>query len=58
MRRDPLTKKSQVAEVLKAGGRIVPGARDGLLRLLDRTGQDVPAWQTALRAAQGTGSKA
>lgn len=58
MRRDPLTKKAQVAEVLKAGGRIVPGARDGLLRLLDRTGQEVPAWQTALRAVQDTGSKA
>lgn len=58
MRRDPLTKKAQVAYVLKAGGRIVPGARDGLLRLLDRTGQEVPAWQTALRAAQDTRSKA
>lgn len=58
MRRDPLTKKSQVAEVLKASGRIVPGARAGLLRLLDHAGQEVPAWQTALRAAQGARSKA
>ncbi|HIE5880419.1 TPA: hypothetical protein ACXN3U_000774 [Stenotrophomonas maltophilia] len=58
MRRDPLTKKSQVAEVLKAGGRIVPGARDGLLRLLDQSGLEIPAWQTALRAAQGARSKA
>ncbi|HEL3749969.1 hypothetical protein JY409_03270 [Stenotrophomonas maltophilia] len=58
MRRDPLTKKAQVADVLKAGGRIVPGARDGLLRLLDQAGQEVPAWQTALRAAQDTRSKA
>ncbi len=58
MRRDPLTKKSQVAAVLKDGGRVVPGAREGLLRLLDQAGQEVPAWQTALRAAQGARSKA
>lgn len=58
MRRDPLTKKAQVADVLKAGGRIVPGARPGLLQLLDHAGQDVPAWQTALRAAQTARSKA
>ncbi|CAH0062849.1 conserved protein of unknown function [Stenotrophomonas maltophilia] len=58
MRRDPLTKKSQVAEVLKAGGRIVPGARDGLLRLLDQSGLEIQAWQTALRSAQGARSKA
>ncbi|HHA2680175.1 hypothetical protein [Stenotrophomonas maltophilia] len=58
MRRDPLTKKSQVAEVLKAGGRIVPGTRPGLLQLRDHAGQDVPAWQTALSAAQGVRSKA
>ncbi|MBH1655068.1 hypothetical protein I5V54_04545 [Stenotrophomonas maltophilia] len=57
MRRDPLTKKSQVAVVLKAGGRIVLGARPGLLQLLDHAGQGVPAWQTALRAAQGARSK-
>ncbi len=56
MRRDPLTKKNQVAEVLKAGGRIVPGARSGLLRLLNNAGLEVPAWQTALRAAQGSRS--
>ncbi|HHA2767550.1 hypothetical protein I5U30_03565 [Stenotrophomonas maltophilia] len=54
----PFTKKAQVAEVLRAGGRIVPGARDGLLRLLDQSGQEIPAWQTALRAAQDTRSKA
>lgn len=58
MRRDPLTKKSQVAAVLRDGGRIVPGARDGLLRLLGHAGQEVPAWQTALRASQGARSKA
>ncbi|WP_164255595.1 hypothetical protein [Stenotrophomonas maltophilia] len=58
IRRNPLTKKSQVAAVLKDGGRIVPGAREGLRRLLDHAGQEVPAWQTALRAAQGARSKA
>ncbi|HGM5881385.1 TPA: hypothetical protein ACKP5P_001474 [Stenotrophomonas maltophilia] len=58
MRRDPLTKKSQVAAVLKDGGRIVPGARDGLLRLVDQSGLEIPAWQTALRTAQGARSKA
>ncbi|MBH1710247.1 hypothetical protein I5U96_00520 [Stenotrophomonas maltophilia] len=58
MRRDPLTKKSQIATVLTDGGRIVPGAREGLLRLLDHAGQEVPAWQTALRAALGARSKA
>lgn len=58
MRRDPLTKKAQVADVLKDGGRIVPGTRGELLRLLDHAGQEIPAWQTALRAAQGARSKA
>lgn len=58
MRRDPLTKKSQVAAVLKDGGSIVPGARDGLLRLVDQSGLEIPAWQTALRSAQGARSKA
>ncbi|HEL3250948.1 TPA: hypothetical protein UMZ03_001383 [Stenotrophomonas maltophilia] len=57
-RTPPLTKKAQVAEILRAGGRIVPGARDGLLRLLDQFGREIPAWQTALRAAQGARSKA
>ncbi|HFL2038683.1 TPA: hypothetical protein ACG4N3_000539 [Stenotrophomonas maltophilia] len=51
-RQDPLTKKSQVLLVLKAGGRIVTGHRPGLLQLLDAEGSPVPAWQTALKAAQ------
>lgn len=57
-RKPPLTRKSQVAAVLREGGHIVPGARDGLLRLPDQSGEDVPGWQTALRAAQGARSKA
>ncbi|KRG42126.1 hypothetical protein ARC63_11895 [Stenotrophomonas geniculata ATCC 19374 = JCM 13324] len=57
-RRAPLTKKSQIADVLTAGGRIVAGSRAGLLRLLDQSGLEVPAWQIALRAAQAARSKA
>ncbi|OWQ68529.1 hypothetical protein CEE58_01315 [Stenotrophomonas maltophilia] len=51
-REDPLTKKSQVLLVLMAGGRIVTGHRPGLLQLLDAEDSPVPAWQTALKAAQ------
>lgn len=51
-RRDPLTKKSEVMQVLYAGGRVVAGSRPGLLQLLDADNGPVPAWQTALRAAQ------
>ncbi|ENE2730585.1 TPA: hypothetical protein UM350_004345 [Stenotrophomonas maltophilia] len=50
-RRDPLTKKSEVLQVLKAGGLIVTGHRDGLWQLLDAESRSVPAWQTALKAA-------
>lgn len=51
-RQPPLTKKAQVLQVLKVGGRIVAGHRPGLLQLLDAEGRPVPAWQTALKAAQ------
>ncbi|WP_262098368.1 hypothetical protein [Stenotrophomonas maltophilia] len=51
VRQEPLTKKSQVLLVLRAGGRIVVGHRPGLLQLLDAEGSSVPAWQTALKAA-------
>lgn len=51
-RQDPLTKKSQVLLVLRVGGRIVAGHRPGLLQLLDAEDSPVPAWQTALKAAQ------
>lgn len=52
LRTVPLTKKSQVSDVLHAGGRIVAGHRPGLLQLLDAEGRPVHAWQTALKAAQ------
>ncbi|MBN5074427.1 hypothetical protein JY427_02045 [Stenotrophomonas maltophilia] len=51
-RRDPLTKKSEVLLVLRAGGRIVAGHRPGLLQLLGADDSPIPAWQTALKAAQ------
>ncbi|UXB21734.1 hypothetical protein K7566_08560 [Stenotrophomonas maltophilia] len=51
-RLDPLTKKSEVLQVLQAGGRIVTGHRPGLLQLLGTDSKPVPAWQTALKAAQ------
>lgn len=51
-RQDPLTKKSQVLLVLRAGGRIAVGHRPGLLQLLGADDSPIPAWQTALKAAQ------
>lgn len=57
LRTVPLTKKSQVSDVLHAGGRIVAGHRPGLLQLLDAEGSPVPAWQTALKAATPSPTK-
>ncbi|MDH0071714.1 hypothetical protein N5D13_01100 [Stenotrophomonas maltophilia] len=53
-RQDPLTKKSEVLEALQAGGRIAAGHRPGLLQLLGADDKPVPAWQTALKAAQAS----
>lgn len=53
-RQDPLTKKSEVLQVLQAGGRIAAGHRPGLLQLLGADDNPVPAWQTALKAAQAS----
>ncbi|MEN5271885.1 hypothetical protein [Stenotrophomonas lactitubi] len=53
-RQNPLTKKSQVLQVLNAGGRIVTGHRPGLLQLLDADDSPIPAWQTALKAARAS----
>jgi len=46
-----LTKASEVMKVIKAGGKIRPGARVGLLALVDKDGNEVQAWQTAMKAA-------
>ncbi|WP_445979108.1 hypothetical protein [Stenotrophomonas muris] len=51
-RQDPLTKKSEVLQVLQAGGRIAAGHRPGLFQLLAADHSPIAAWQTALRAAQ------
>ena len=56
-RLDPLTKKSEVLQVLQAGGRIVAGHRPGLLQLLGADDSPVPAWQTALKAAQASSAQ-
>ncbi|QGM05062.1 hypothetical protein [Stenotrophomonas maltophilia] len=53
-RQDSLTKKSQVLLVLRAGGRIAAGHRPGLLQLLGADDSPIPAWQTALKAAQAS----
>lgn len=46
-----LTKTAEVLAVVKAGGKIGPGGCRGLLRLTDKTGAEVHAWQTALKSA-------
>ena len=49
-----LTKKSEVMKVIKAGGKICAGSRPGLVALMDKAGNNVPAWQTAIKAALKT----
>lgn len=56
-RQDPLTKKSQVLQVLKAGGRIAAGHRPGLLQLLGADDNPIPAWRSALKAAQSSSAQ-
>lgn len=56
-RQDPLTKKTEVLQVLQAGGRIAAGHRPGLLQLLGADDNPVPAWQTALKAAQASSAQ-
>ncbi|HGM6612785.1 hypothetical protein [Stenotrophomonas maltophilia] len=53
----PLTKKSQVLLVLRTGGRITAGHRPGLLQLLGADDSPIPAWQTALKAAQASSAQ-
>ncbi|GAB3755010.1 hypothetical protein [Lysobacter olei] len=49
--RHPLTKQSEVLAVLRAGGRAEPTGERGLVRLLDAAGNEVAAWQTAIKSA-------
>lgn len=48
---DTLTKKSEVLAVIKAGGKVRRGHRQGLVALVDKDGHQVPAWQTAIKSA-------
>ena len=50
-------KKSQVLLVLRTGGRITAGHRPGLLQLLGADDSPIPAWQTALKAAQASSAQ-
>jgi len=47
-----LTRTDQVLKVLRHGGRIEATGDRALLRLLDRKGAEIPAWQTALKTAR------
>lgn len=51
-RLDPHTKKTEVLQVLQAGGRIVTGHRPGLLQPLDSDNNPVRAGQTFLLASR------
>lgn len=52
-----LTRKDQVLALLRAGGQVRYEQRDGrgphaLPRLYDAAGNEVPAWLTAIKAAE------
>lgn len=47
--RQTLTRSDQVFDVLADGGYVRSGGRGGLLRLLDKNGAEVAAWQQAIR---------
>lgn len=44
-----LTRQAQVVDVLLDGGVVRSGGRGGRLRLEDKDGHDVRAWQQAIR---------
>ena len=51
--RPTLTRTAEVLKAMRKGARIESyPERPNLLRLVDRKGQEIPAWQTALKAAQ------
>ena len=52
MSRPTLTRTEEVLKALRKGARIEATGQRGLLRLVDRKGVELPAWQTALKAAQ------
>ncbi|MGN6229142.1 MAG: hypothetical protein ACTHNM_17085 [Dyella sp.] len=52
MSQPTLTRTDQVQKVLREGGRIEATGEGSLVRLIDRTGKEVPAWQAAMKTAQ------
>lgn len=52
MSRPTLTRTEEVLKALRKGARIEATGERGLLRLVDRKGNELPAWQTALKTAQ------
>ncbi len=52
MTRPTITRTEQVLKELRKGARIEATGAGGLLRLVDRKGRELPAWQTALKTAQ------
>ncbi|PZP64211.1 MAG: hypothetical protein DI597_00935 [Pseudoxanthomonas spadix] len=53
MTRPTLTRTAEVLKAIRKGARIVADAdRPSILRLVDRKGHDIPAWQQAIAAAQ------
>lgn len=55
MTRPTITRTEQVLKAIRKGARIEATGERGLLRLVDRKGEVMPAWQTALVAAQKKG---
>jgi hypothetical protein len=51
-----LTRTEQVLEVLRAGGRAEQGRGNsqGVWRLFDASGKEVPAWNHAIKTAAAT----
>ncbi|HEY0915711.1 MAG TPA: hypothetical protein VGE22_12640 [Solimonas sp.] len=52
MTRPTMTRTEQVLKAVRKGGRIEPTGAGSLLRLVDRKGVELPAWQTALKTVQ------
>ena len=52
MSRPTMTRTEQVLKCVRKGARIEATGEGGLLRLVDRKGVELPAWQQALKAAQ------
>lgn len=52
MTRPTITRTEQVQKALREGARIEATGERGFLRLVDRNGVELPAWQQALKAAQ------